>query len=196
MQMQMFFAQDWYWTVGGDQTKVYSSKRNIYVATSDADFQQWGSGGRVASPADSEADIWYHVQSFTPLWLWNGTTMSQPAVGQYTKDQLANYNAVARYDQVVGGMIAAGVPVKTDDRSRGLIDGARTSATTDPNFTTKWYGSDGNFYDVDAAQMIEMSNAVGNHTNQCYIIFAANADAITVGTMTTLQQIDDSYSSV
>jgi hypothetical protein len=194
----MIIAKDWYWFVGGSTTQVYSSARNIYVdPASDANFQTWkGIYGPNPAIADNEADIWNHVQYVLPLWLWNGTTMSQPGAGLYTKDQLGNYNANARLDKVNGGMTAAGIPIKTDDRSRQFVAAGRQMAEADSSFTTQWYGSDGNFYPVDAPTMISMSTALGNHTNSCYDVFKTTTDGINNNTITTLAQIDNAYSSL
>jgi hypothetical protein len=190
----MYQPQDYYWFVGGDNTKVYSSARNIYVdAATDSDYQTFVANGDVAIDADSEAGIWHLMQDFLPLYLWNGTTFSQPAANAWTKAQLQNYNAQTRFDKVTGGMTAAGVPVKTDDRSRGLIADARKAAETDNTFTAKWYGSDGNFYAIDAATMIQLSNTVNNHTNDCYNTFSQVDGEILANTVTTLAQIDTAY---
>jgi hypothetical protein len=191
----IFNPQDWYWVVAADSSLVYSSKRNIYVdPNTDTDYGNWvTTSGASPYPAASEGDIWYYVQSFLPAWLWNGTTMSQPGTDQYTKDQLNNYNAMTRFSHVNEGMIAAGVPVRTDDYSRGLIQGGLQSAQLDSNFTTQWYGSDGQFYTVDAQQMIEMASVVGQHTNDCYTVFASTNNGILTNTVTQPSQIDDAY---
>lgn len=36
-----FFAPDWYWIVGGDQTRAFSSKTGDYVSTSDPVYVAW-----------------------------------------------------------------------------------------------------------------------------------------------------------
>ena len=37
-----FNMRDHYWFVGGDQSQVYSSNRNIYVLSSDQAYIDWG----------------------------------------------------------------------------------------------------------------------------------------------------------
>ena len=190
-----FNSQDWYWFVGGSTTQVYSSARNIYVdPTTDSNYSIWAATWSVSpNTVATEAEIWFYVQNWMPLYLWNGTTMSQPAIGVWTKDQLNNYNASVRFNHVNEGMIAAGIPVRTDDYSRNLIQGGNLAAQANSAFTTQWFGSDGNFYTVNAEQMIEMSQTVGNHTNSCYIVFSSTATGITNNTITTLTQIDNAY---
>jgi hypothetical protein len=130
----MFNPQDRYWIVADDTTKVYSSARNIYVdAATDADYLAFLDDGNGPSITDSEAGIWHLMQDLLPLFLWNGTTFSQPGPGLYTKDQLQNYNKQTRFTKVTGGTVAAGIPVTTDDRSRGLINSSRSAADADPN---------------------------------------------------------------
>ncbi|WP_038384937.1 DUF4376 domain-containing protein [Bradyrhizobium elkanii] len=194
----IFDARDWYWFVGGDTTKVYSSARNVYVdPASDSNYATWRQNQSLdqAPPIATEEDIWGYVQAFQPLWLWDSDAklIAQPAEGQYTKQQLRNYNATVRFNKVTGGMTAAGVPIKTDDRSRNFIQGGRAAAVDDATFTTKWYGSDGNFYDVDAATMKSMADALGKHTNDCYTVFSQTDDGIVANTITTLAQIDTAY---
>jgi hypothetical protein len=193
--MDLFTVQDCYWHVAGDAANVYGSKRNIYVPTTDTTFTAWLGIGNVAGSTESEAGIWHLMQDWMPLYLWDGTNFSQPGAGAWRKTQLQNYNALVRFNKVTGGIVAAGVPIQTDDRSRGFINAGRLAATDDPTFTTRWYGSDGNFYSVDAAQMIQMSNALGAHTNGCYTIFDQVAGEIQTNTVTTLAQIDSAYAS-
>jgi hypothetical protein len=190
----MFNPRDFYWFVGGDETKVYSSARNIYVdPTTDPDYLSFLDTGNGPNNTEAEAGIWHLMQDLLPLFVWNGTTFSQPGPGMYSKDQLQNYNKQTRFEKVTGGTVAAGIPVTTDDRSRGLINSSRFAADADPNFTTKWYGSDGNFYDVDAAQMIALSTEVAVHTNNCYLVFEQVANKILLNTITALADIDTAY---
>jgi hypothetical protein len=195
--MPQFNSQDWYWVVADHNTAlVYSSARNIYVdPNTDVDYGNWVTvnAGMSPYPANNEGEIWYYLQNWMAAWLWDGTQMSQPAINQYYKNQLNNYNALTRFNHVNAGMIAAGVPVKTDDYSRGLIQGAYAAASANPSFTTQWYGSDGNFYTLNASQTIEMATTVGNHTNSCYTVFSDCANKITTNVITVPSQIDAEY---
>jgi hypothetical protein len=196
-----FNVSDWYWTISSvSTTLVYSSARNIYVDPhTDVDYGNWvTTTGMQPYPAVTEQDVWYYVQNILPAWLYdtNKNQMSQPGANQYYQPQLNNYNAMTRFNHVNAGMVAAGVPVKTDDYSRGLMQGAMAAAQGDPSFTTKWYGSDGNFYELDAAQTINMATVVGNHTNQCYTVFADVANKVTTNVITQQSQIDAEYAGL
>jgi hypothetical protein len=178
---------------------VYGSARNIYVdPTTDIDYGNWVARGLSPYSVVNEEEIWYYVQNWMPAWLYDTSAnkMSQPGVNQYYQPQLNNYNALQRFTKVNAGMIAAGLPVKTDDYSRGLMQGAMAAAQADPSFTTKWYGSDGNFYELDANQTINMATVVGNHTNQCYTVFADVANKITTNATTQPSQIDSEYAGL
>jgi hypothetical protein len=49
---------DHYWSIGGDQTQVYSSKRAIYVPVEDAVFVSWlAVEGNFVSPLATQADL-------------------------------------------------------------------------------------------------------------------------------------------
>jgi Domain of unknown function (DUF4376) len=187
---------DYYWTVAGHSGQVLSSKSNTYVPTSDSGYAAWKDVFGDGPAVGGEAEIWHYVSDLMPAWMFDGTTFSQPGAGQYSKAQLSSYNALVRFTNVDGGMIAAGIPVRTDERSRNFIQGGRMLAEADSTWTTKWLGSDGNIYDVDAAQMIEMSNVVGNHTNQCYLVFDQVNSGITLGNINTIGQIDTAYSGL
>jgi Domain of unknown function (DUF4376) len=180
---------DAYWKVSDHGDAIYSSKRNIYVPASDPAAVAYGDVATVPN----EAEIWEMVKPFKPEWLWNGETMSQPAEDQYTKDQLQNYNTKRRFETCDGGMVASGVPVRTDDRSRNFMQGARTMAEADPDFTTTWYGSDGQFYPIDAAKIIAITDAVGAHTNNCFTVYSQLSNDILTNSVTTLAQIDAAY---
>jgi Domain of unknown function (DUF4376) len=191
----MFNAKDWYWSIAGDAANVYASARNIYVPTSDGAYTSWKAMWGTPPNVPSESDIWYYVQAFQPWWLWDATTgkVSQPAAGQYYKGQLRNYNSDKRDREVQGGMTAAGIPVKTDNLSRGEINQSVVQATGNANFSAQWYGSDGKFYPVDQATMLSMGEAVSKHTNDCFTVFQQVDNNITLNTVTTLAQIDTAY---
>lgn len=53
----IFNVFNWYWIVGGDLTKVYSSKTGDYVLVSDATYVAWLGAGGIATLIDSEVSL-------------------------------------------------------------------------------------------------------------------------------------------
>lgn len=194
---QPFNSRDWYWFVGGDTSKVYSSARNIYVdPATDMAYVAWQNLNGTPISLNDESDIWFYVQSFQPWWMWDGTHVSQPALNQYRPGQLNNYNSQVRDAKVNGGMVATGIPIKTDNVSRTYVQGGRAMAIDNKQFQTQWLGSDGNFYPLDANGMIAMAGALGDHTNECYMTFQQVAGGISGGAITTTAQVDSAYSGL
>ena len=193
--MSKFNANDWYWFVGGNTTQAYSSARNIYVPTSDSAYVSWTQSNS-ANPIGSEIDLWYYMQSLLPAWLFNGTTFSQPAVGQYTKTQLIAYAGNVRYTTENEGTIAAGVPVDTSDRGKMLINSARWACDGNPAFTTIWVGTDGQHYPVTQPQMIEINTVVTNRTEKCYQTYDGVVANINNLVITALADIDSAFSGI
>jgi hypothetical protein len=189
--------EDWYWYVGGDTTRVYSSNRNIYVDPSvDANYAAWASAFVSAGGIASERALWGIVGFLFPAWYFNGAVFSQPALGVYTKDQLIAYAAQVRYNTQVSGTVAAGVPIATDDRGLMLINGARWAADGNPSWTTIWIGTDGQHYAVNQAQMISITSIVSNRTEQTYTTFDTVVKNINNQIITQLADIDAAFSGI
>lgn len=55
--MKPFDPKNWYWHVGGDQTRAYSSASGNYVQVDDATFVAWKSDGTLPTPIDTEANL-------------------------------------------------------------------------------------------------------------------------------------------
>ena len=54
---KVFNPSDWYWIVGGDGTRVFSSARGDYFAASDATYAAWAADGTVPTSIGSEAEL-------------------------------------------------------------------------------------------------------------------------------------------
>lgn len=55
--MKIYDPKNWYWHVGGDETKAYSSATGDFVQASDAIFQEWKADGTVPTDIDTEANL-------------------------------------------------------------------------------------------------------------------------------------------
>lgn len=113
----------------------------------------------------------------------------QAALVALRKAGLISYASSARWQREVGGIVVAGVPVATDDRSKTMIIGARVAAMADPAWSTIWRGADGDTYPVDAAAMVAISDAVQAHVNAGFATFATVKTAIEAGEVTTREQV-------
>lgn len=55
--MKNYDPKNWYWVVGGDATKAYSSALGDYVQAADATFTAWKADGTAPSIIDTEANL-------------------------------------------------------------------------------------------------------------------------------------------
>jgi hypothetical protein len=197
MPMTFTRLNDWYWYVGGDTTKVYSSNRNIYVnPQTDTAYANWAQNYTSPVNVDSEKDLWAIVESLFPAWFFDGNYFVQPAIGAYTKNQLINYAGQVRYNTQMKGTVAAGIPVATDDRGMMLINSARWAADPNPSWTTIWIGTDGQHYSINQAQMIEITTIVTNRTEQTYTTYNGVVNNINDQVITDLPDIDSAFAGI
>lgn len=90
------------------------------------------------------------------------------------KNDLAAY----RYDKEVGGItMDNGMKVATDDRSKGLIAGARIDIIDDPTILTDFKAETG-WIQIDAATVTLISSAVVAHVRTCFAVEKQHSDAI------------------
>ena len=106
---------------------------------------------------------------------------------------LVAYAKDASWKKEVGGIVIAGIPVATDDRSQLKILGSRVAADADPNWSTNWDAANDQTFPIDAATMIMISDAVAAHVNRCFSIRANVKAAIATGTITTTAEIDAAF---
>lgn len=193
-------VKDWYWFVGGDETKVYSSARNVYVPLADADFQAWQISSGMLTPPNAldESDIWHYVSAFQPAWIYDteNKICSVVAPGVYNTNQLHNYNMFVRDQRYNGSMVANGVPVALTSFTRQAAADARGVARGNPSYTCKWLGTDGNFYPLDANGVIAMADAISNQGTECYNVCGTVDAGIHGGTVTTTGEIDVAYTGL
>lgn len=52
-----FDLANWYWFVGGDETRVYSSAKNDYVPVDDATYKAWVESGGLATRTGQEGEL-------------------------------------------------------------------------------------------------------------------------------------------
>jgi hypothetical protein len=182
-----------YWIVGSS-ADVYSSKQNIYVSASDPDYVTWKDAMGDPPTMPDEATLW-PMMSHLPQWLFNGTTFAQPAEGEYTKDQLAAYSAMKRYEVEVAGTVSNSQPLRTDRISRAAVTQAVAYLNANPAATFNWKTLTG-FQAVDQQTVRDFDGAIHTHVQGCFDIEKTTLDGITAGSITTLAQVDAAYQTV
>lgn len=110
-----------------------------------------------------------------------------------TKAQLVDYAKLRRWKKEIGGIVFAGIPIATDDRSQQKIIGARVAADADPQWSTVWNGSDNGLYPVNATAMVAISTAVHDHVNSCFTVYAAVISDIESGAITTYAEVEGAF---
>lgn len=113
-----------------------------------------------------------------------------------TQDDLVAYAKEVRKNIEQGGILFAGIPIATDDRSKLFIMGARLKVMADPQAVEHWAAEDGNTYPLDATAIIALSDAVAAHTSVCFSCFAGVRDAILAGATTSTAQIDEAFAPI
>lgn len=109
---------------------------------------------------------------------------------------LLAYAANKRWTKEVGGIVVAGASIATDDRSKTLLLGARLRAEANPDVIEEFEAADGVSVTLNAAAILAISDAVGEHTSQCFKVFKIVKTGIAGGTITTTAQIDAAFAEI
>jgi hypothetical protein len=191
---------DWYYRVGGDDAKVYQTKSNAYVPVADADYQAWLAANPLGpNNAEHESDLWEIVQRLSlglPVWLFNGTTFVQPAVGQYSTANLYGYSEDKRNITLNAGITVNGLPFATDPLTVGSLNTAYIYTQAKTADTFSWKLPDGSWVTLNKASIAALQNAVSGYGQDCFDCEASTLDAIDAGTITGLAQIDAAFAAV
>ena len=193
---------NWYWIIGAE-SKVYSSKSNTLVAATDADYVAWTETGNVPTQIANEVELWQVLRTSLPqqfpAWLFNGETFVQPAINNYTPDQISGYAANVRWQKETGGLVFTPVSgpsqgiaftVVTTRDARSAIDAAAITASKTAEWTTQWKDADGVFHPVDQATISQMQLEVQAFVEACF------ATEQSCQSFTTLGQVDDAFENM
>lgn len=162
---------------------------------SDAPMVDWQPNPDCLIPAEAVEithDQWVELLSFPAARQWKDGELVTYAPPPPIVD-LNAYAAQKRWEKEVGGIEINGLTVATDDRSKTMISGARVSSMANPNFTTAWKGSGGEFVPLDASAVVAISDAVLAHVSNCFAIEAQVLADILAGAITTVEQIDAAF---
>ena len=91
--------------------------------------------------------------------------------------------AARRWLAETGGTVINGLPIDTDDRSKGLINGAALRAYRSADYVLRWKTSQG-FVDLTAEQVLAVADAVSEHVQFCFDREDALLGAVAEGSIT------------
>jgi len=159
-------------------TKYYVDSDGVYLGG-------WSDGNPTAPttetevpnpPANAAGEVWLNG-SWTP-----STDCLKIALAQY------------RWEQEVGGIVYGGLPIRTDDRSKLLIEGAYAKALDEDNpaLLRKFKGPVG-FVTIDNATIIAVALEVATHVQKCFDAEADIDGQIDALTVTTDQEVKDAF---
>lgn len=111
-----------------------------------------------------------------------------------SKNDLYAAAAELRWRKEVAGIDFGGVPIPTDDRSMLMLAGARIAAMADPDFVTRWKTPAG-WVELNATQIIAVSDAVQAHIAACFALEADVAAAIEAEQITTIEEVEAVFSA-
>ena len=133
-----------------------------------------------------------------PGQLWNGLALSTPAAPAPTKADLAAYAVRLRWLTEVSGILFDGHPIPTDDRGKGLVNGAYQKALADPATTKRWQVSAAPiaFVTLSNAQLVALGLAAEAFVQSTFDKLDDVADGIAAGSLTTPAAIDAAFAGL
>lgn len=198
--MPMFNAADWYWRVANDPSKIYSSKRNLYVGPMDADYVAWlvAQGVPSAVPIANEGEVYNYVKDILPAWaVVPGESFAYPGQNQYSKGQLKNYSLTRRVHYENSGMnsTTAGARLRTDDPAKQLLSIAADQARGNPGYMSRSISHDG-ITQFNGGDIVAIEKELADFIEAVFNVYATLDGGITGGTITDLAGIDAAYVAV
>jgi hypothetical protein len=173
---------DWYWSVGGDATHVWSSARAMSVPVADQAYADWQAvGGHYTTPIASMTELYAVLAA------------------QFPAGSLPTYNADARFRRRNSGIIITSLSPATfmsDEASVNDINSSYNYGQANPAATFQWKMADGSFTALDATKITKLHNDALNYVQSCFVCESTNLAAITGGTITTLAQIDAAFAAI
>jgi hypothetical protein len=118
--------------------------------------------------------------------IWNGSAWTYPA------SMLLDHLAGIRWAREVAGITHDSMEISTDRESQGKILAARVAAVGDNTYSLVWKAGNG-FFTLDAAAIIAMSDAVGEHVRKAFVAEGQTTVSINDGTLTTPAEVETAF---
>jgi hypothetical protein len=187
--MKLIQIDDWYWRVGGDESKVFSSRRGNYVDADDNEFQAWTEDGGVPSVMDTEIELVEYLSRHAPF-----LSISLPLA-------LIAYANEKQWSLATGGRIITvggeAIPFSTAEASMALINGkvARLQQPDAPH-SINWQTGPTTFTTIVAADFIAAAVKIADWVQSTFDALPLVFSGIEAGTITSRSQIDDILSNI
>jgi hypothetical protein len=118
--------------------------------------------------------------------IWNGSAWTYPEA------MLIEHLAATRWAYEVVGITHNGMEIATDRESQGKILAARVAAVGDNTYSLVWKAGNG-FFTLDAAAIVAMSDAVGEHVRKAFVAEGQATVGVNDGTLTTPDEVDTAF---
>ncbi len=109
---------------------------------------------------------------------------------------LPSFLAGVRRRRVTDGFtVPPGIKVYTDAESVATLTALRVLAKEYPDYTVN-FKSNGQFYTLTAAQIIDIANAARAHVQKCFDVESQVLESLTAGSLTTEAAIEQTFDSL
>lgn len=178
--MSRYNPSNWYWLA--DDSRLFSSKSQSLIQSSDPDYQAWVASGGFATP-------WPRDDAGAQT-----TASLQEVLMPYNLFiDLKAYAAFVRYNKEVGGTTISGVAYPTDRETQAKMTSAFALGQVNPSATFQWKLSDGTFATLTVAQLTTVATVVGAFVQACFATEATVVAGINGGTIATRDQVDAAF---
>lgn len=173
--MRQYDVTDWYWLVGADATRVWSSARAKYVPVSDDAYVAWRDAGGIATPIPTEAEL---ADVFA----------AQFPAGYKTP-------ASVRYEHEIAGVMfkasgsAAASLFATDREAQAKINASFAMATAGHWVDgAPWKAADGTFVPMTTADIEGLAVKAATYVATCFAYEAQLTAALATNPATDITQ--------
>ena len=193
----MFDIADWYWFVGGDRSRAWSSARARFVNADDPDLQAFTAAGHGVQEINSVAELAQVFADSFPA----GMLDVYAAECRFRKEtgipagMLDVYAADCRFRKETGGVVINGATIATDRGSQAMTSGAFNYVTVNLDKVIS-YKTAGGFVSLTAHQVKAIADAVGAHVQACFDKEAFVLAQIAAGAITSVAEIDAAFAGV
>jgi Domain of unknown function (DUF4376) len=168
------------------------------------DLQEGFSDMFVASKSDVDA-IMASMPPFSIDWSeqpdnrWRGcgpTANIQKALTFYGEPMLKQHAAQRRWERETGGVELSGYLIATTRESQAQMSAANAYLQQSGQTFIHWKTLNLGFVDIDTATFVTMANGVSEFIQSCFNMESAIIAGIEAGTITSIEQIEESFRSI